>query len=215
MKKNTFFALTAIAFTAYSFSACKKGESGTDHSSAFKNTVWTGEFNYNGSAVQPLSIEFKEGGQLVWHELLNDYTGSWNLNKDQITISFGSTVSFKAGITSDNKLTGIQNSDPNGRILNNGALNTGSDEPLANTTWRAPNVILYFKSGSLLDMTLGPNGTTNYIDLFYTRQGKSIRYSCVSGAYKWFMVFNGSSNMKGANTFSPDPTVYPFVTNKQ
>jgi len=54
----------------------------------------------------------------------------------------------------------VQRTDANGRKLNNAALNANADDLLDNTTWTAPNLLLVFKAGNKIDMTLG--AITNY-----------------------------------------------------
>jgi hypothetical protein len=122
---------------AISFSSCKKDENTTpDYSSAFKNTVWTGELNYSGRATEPFSVSFADGGNLTWSELTGDYPGAWKLEKGQLVISMGGSVSFTADVSGGNQLTNIKSTDLGGRMLNNAA-EPNPDEVLDNTIDRS------------------------------------------------------------------------------
>jgi hypothetical protein len=209
MKKKIFSAWILLLSMAAGFTGCKKSNAEKDYPSLFKNTVWTGNFNYTGAVVQPLSIEFSEGGQVTWHELSGDYTGTWKLNNKTLSLNFSVTSGFTADITEDNKFTNIKSVTGSGWTLVDGALNSASDESLDNTSWTAPNLVLNFKPGNKVDMLLGPSGITTYPDVPYVRQGKSIRFAA-SATYKWFLVKNNSNSCKGANAFTTAPAVYPF-----
>ena len=213
MRTQIIFRSVVIALAAICFSSCKKDNNNSvpDNSSLFKNTVWTGEFNYTGKDVEPISMAFNENGGLTWHEVSGDFTGNWKLENGKLTISLSSAVSFKADISA-NQLTNIENTDANGRKLSNAGLNANADDLLDNTTWTAPNLLLVFKAGNKIDMTLGAG--THYYDLPYTRKDKSIRFNAIT-AYKWFLITNSNISMKGSNTFTGDPAVYPFEMAKQ
>src|SRR5882672_8790871 len=103
MKRQTFMATAIVLLTALSFIGCKKEDTKKDYSSLFKNTIWTGEFMYSGALTQPVSIAFKEGGLLTWYELAGEYSGTWKLETDGITVILASGNGFKAGISNDNK----------------------------------------------------------------------------------------------------------------
>jgi hypothetical protein len=214
MRKQIIFTTISFLLAAMSFGGCKKDNNNKapDPSAAIKNTVWTGEVNYPGKAVEPISITLVDDGTLKLYELSGEYNGSWKLENGQLSISIAGTVSFKANISSDSTLTNIQNSDISGRVLNNATLNRSGDPVLDNTAWTAPNLVIKFKPGLTLDMQLGV--FTNYANLSYVRKGKSIRFVATS-SYKWFLVTNSGSSMKGANSFDTDPTVYPFVATKE
>jgi len=216
-RKAVFFAI-GILVSAMSFSGCKKDNktapATVDHSSAIKNTVWTGESNYTGKATEPISIAFTDFGTLTWYELGGEHDGTWKLDNDKLTLSIDGTISFKGVIAADNSLSNIQSSDIKGRNLINAALNKNDDAILDNTTWTAPNLVLKFKPGQKVDMILGGGSVPLYSNVAYTRKGKSIRFT-PTATYNWFMVANSSTSMKGANSFSPDPTVYPFTATKQ
>ncbi|MDO6430042.1 hypothetical protein Q4E93_05570 [Flavitalea sp. BT771] len=213
MRKKITFTVISILLAAISFSGCKKDNKTGDQSTSVKNTVWTGEINYAGKAVEPISIAFGDG-TLTWYELSGEYNGTWKIENGLLTISIEGAVSFKANISSDNSLTNIKSSDMSGRMLNNATRNGSDDAVLDNTTWTAPNVVFAFKPGSKIDMTLGGGAGVTYADLSYVRKGKSIRFNALP-TYKWFLVTNSSTSMNGANTFAPDPVVYPFVATKQ
>ncbi|HTE30910.1 MAG TPA: hypothetical protein VK666_11095 [Chryseolinea sp.] len=218
MRRKAIFFAIGILVSAMSFSGCKKDNktapATVDHSGAIKNTVWTGESNYTGKAVEPVSIAFNADGSLTFYELSGEHGGIWKLDNEKLTVSIDGTVSFKADIVGDNSLSNIQNSDVNGRNLKNAALNAGDDPILDNTTWTAPNLVLKFKPGQKVDMILGGGAIPLYSNVTYVRKGKSIRFTPIV-TYNWFMITNSSTSMKGANSFSPDPTVYPFTATKQ
>src|SRR5947209_6371860 len=111
MKKQLIFTAISILLAAISFTSCKKenkdkdnGNTTTTDTSLFKNTNWTGEFNYAGKGNEPVSIEFIDGGQLIWRELLADHTGSWTVTNNQLAIGLDGAPSFKGDI-SGNSLT--------------------------------------------------------------------------------------------------------------
>jgi len=214
MKKNILISMAIFLVSVAVFTSCKKDNAKKDYSSLFKGTVWTGNFNYTGSAVQPVSIEFSDGGQLLWHELLDDYAGAWKLDNNALTVTFSATSGFIADISDDNKLTNIRSVTGSKWVMVDGALNTIADESLDLTSWTAPNLVLNFKAGNKVDMLLGPSGVTKYLDVSYTRKGKSVRFAA-SSSYKWFIVNNSKTFYKGANSFTGDPTVYPFDLNKK
>ena len=214
MKKNILISMAIFLVSVAVFTSCKKDNAKKDYSSLFKGTVWTGSFNYTGSAVQPVSIEFSDGGQLLWHELSDDYTGTWKLDNNTLTVTFSATSGFIADISDDNKLMNIRSVAGSRWVMADGALNTIADESLDLTSWTAPNLVLNFKAGNKVDMLLGPSGVTKYLDVSYTRRGKSVRFAA-SSSYKWFIVNTGKTFYKGANSFTGDPVVYPFDLNKK
>ncbi|HTI93896.1 MAG TPA: hypothetical protein VL727_25055, partial [Puia sp.] len=210
MKKHLMYTAITLLLAAFSFSACKKDNNSTpNNDTAFKNTNWTGEFNYAGKGPEPVSIEFVEGGQLVWRELLADHTGSWKVTGNQVTISLDGSPSFKGDI-SGNSLTNIQSSDMNGRSLKSAGLNTEPIPELSGTVWGAANVSLKFKPGGVVDLIFGPpSDLPTYTDLPYLRSGKAIHFTAAPG-YNWFTVITSATTMKGTNHAPGDPTVYGF-----
>ncbi|MHA4807303.1 hypothetical protein ACX0G9_04330 [Flavitalea flava] len=214
MKKHLMYtAITLLA--ALSFTACKKNNTTpANDETLFKNTNWTGEFNYAGKGPEPVSIEFLEGGQLVWRELLADHTGSWKVTGNQVAIGLDGSPSFKGDI-SGNSLTNIQSSDMSGRSLKSAALNTDPIPDLNGTVWGAANVSLKFKPGSVVDLIFGPpSDMPTYTDLPYLRTGRAIHFAPIPG-YNWFTVIASPSTMKGTNHAPNDPTVYGFQVAKQ
>ena len=203
-------------FAALGLSACKKssGDAAVDNT-AFKNTIWTGEFNYTGKTAEPVSIDFSEGGQLLWHELKGNRIGTWKLEGKKLSISLDNAPSFTGDVTSDNKLTNLQTSDGGGRTLKNAALDKAAIPDLANTVWAADNVSLKFKAGGKLDLFFGPPvGFPTYMDLNYTVSGRAIHFDALAD-YNWFAVINGGASLKGTNHAPNDPTVYVFTVVKQ
>lgn len=212
MKKKIFTAIIMLFAIVPLITSCKKNNAQKDYSSLFKNTVWTGNFNYTGSAAQPASIEFSDGGQLTWHELSGDYPGTWKLTNKTLSLNFSSTSGFTADISDDNKFTNIKSISGSKWALVDAGLNTASDELLDNTNWTAPNLTMNFRPGNKLDLVLG--AITVYQNLPYIRKGKSIRFSPIP-TYKWFMVSNSATLYKGANNYTSDPTVYLFDLTKK
>jgi hypothetical protein len=215
MKKHLIYTAITLLLAAFSFSACKKdNKNNSNDGSLFKNTSWTGEFNYAGKGPEPASIEFTEGGQLLWHELLADHTGSWKVTGNQVTISLDGSPSFKGDI-SGNSLTNIQSSDMSGRGLKSAVLNTDPIPELNGTVWGSSSVSLKFKAGAVLDLIFGaPSNLPTYTDVPYLRTGRAIHFA-LSPGYEWFTVITNASTMKGTNHAPGDPTVYGFQVSKQ
>ena len=227
MKKQLIITAISILLAAISFTSCKKENNDNNNNNnnnnnndstadltLFKNTNWTGEFNYAGKGNEPVSIEFIEGGQLVWRELLADHTGSWTVTKNHLAISLDGYPSFKGDI-SGNSLINIQSSDMSGRSLKTAALSTDPIPELSGTVWGATNVSLKFKPGSVVDLIFGPPSTLpTYYDLPYTRNGRAIHFTAAPD-YIWFTVITTASIMKGTNHAPSDPTVYGFLVTKQ
>ena len=215
MKKHLIYTAVTLVFAAFFFSACKKdNENNTNNESLFKNTNWTGEFNYAGKGPEPVSIEFLEGGQLVWRELLADHTGSWKVTGNQVAIGLNGSPSFNGSI-SGNSLTNIQSTDMSGRSLKSAALNTDPIPELNGTVWGAANVSLKFKPGSMVDLIFGPpSNLPTYTNLPYLRTGRAIHFVAIAN-YNWFTVITNASTMRGTNHAPGDPTVYAFQVTKQ
>jgi len=214
MKKLTFMATALILLASPGFMGCKKDSAKADPGSLFKNTVWTGEFN-NGDGAQPVSIEFKDGGAIIWHDLAGESSGAWKVENGGISVSLSNGNGFKAGISNDNKLTDIQSSAGSTAVMMHAELNTSAETTLDETTWTAPNLNLHFTGGNKVDMALGPNGATKYNDIIFVYKAKTIRFAVVNGDYKWFFVRNSSSVFKGINKFLPGATLYPFDLTKK
>ena len=217
MKRQLIFTTIRLLLVVISFSGCKKDNKDNTTNvnvSLLKNTNWTGEFNYAGKGNEPVSIEFIEGGQLIWRELLADHTGSWKVSGNELAIGLDGNPSFKGNI-SGNSLTNIQSSDMSGRSLKSVVLSTDPIPELSGTVWGASNVSLKFKSGSLVDLIFGPPADLpTYPNLPYTRNGRAIHFSAGPN-YAWFSVITNASIMKGTNHAPGDPTVYGFQVTKQ
>jgi hypothetical protein len=215
MKKHFIYTAITLVLVAFSFSACKKdSKKNNNNELLFKNTNWTGEFNYAGKGPEPVSIEFLEGGQLVWRELLADHTGSWKVSGNEVAIGLDGYPSFKGNI-SGSSLTGIQSSDMSGRSLKSAALNTAPIPELNGTVWGSSNVSLKFKPGSLVDLIFGPpSNLPTYTNLPYLRTGRAIHFAALAN-YNWFTVITNASTMQGTNHAPSDPTVYGFQVTKQ
>ena len=221
MKAN-FLVLLAAIIVAFTFVACKKDNSSNlpakDYSVLFKNTVWTGEFHYAALPVQPMSIEFKSGGQFTWYEWSSEYTGTWKVVNNEISISFSSGSGFKATITDDDKLTNIVYASGTGYIVDNTSLNKEAEPVLENTTWSNNQYSISFKAGNLLDLSVPSSGSAgggaSYRDRPYIRRGRSIRFDATA-TYKWFAILNSASAMKTASVLAPSSTLFTFQLNKR
>jgi hypothetical protein len=217
MRKQLIFTAISLLLLVISFSSCKKDNNDNTTNvnvSLFKNTSWTGEFNYAGKGNEPVSIEFIEGGQLVWRELLADHTGNWTVSGNKLAINLDGNPSFKGDI-SGNNLTNIQSSDMSGRSLKSAALSADPIPELSGTVWGASNVSLKFKAGSVVDLIFGPpSDLPTYTNIPYTRNGRAIHFTAAPG-YVWFTVITNASVMKGTNHAPGDPTVYGFQVTKQ
>jgi len=199
---------------SFGFGGCKKDSAPKDLAPLFKNTIWTGEFNYTAGTSQPVSMEFKEGGLLSWYELAGEAAGSWQIDSGRISVTLPNRNGFKAEVSGDNKLTNVSVVPGSSIAAITAALNTSTDLALDETIWTAPNVQLHFKGGNKVDMALGPAGGTVYPDIPYVYKAKTIRYAVVSGDYNWFFVRSSATAFKGVNQFSPDATLYPFNLSK-
>ncbi|MHA4808935.1 hypothetical protein ACX0G9_12555 [Flavitalea flava] len=215
MKQQLMYTSITLLLAAFSFSACKKdNKDNTNNETLFKNTSWTGAFNYAGKGPEPVNIEFIEGGQLVWRELLADHTGSWKVTANKVAISLDGSPSFTGDI-SGNSLTNIHSTDMSGRSLKSAVFNTDPIPALDGTVWGATNVSLKFKPGSVVDLIFGPpSGLPTYTDLPYLRTGRAIHFAPLPG-YNWFTVITSASTMQGTNHAPSDPTVYGFQVTKQ
>lgn len=210
--KQPFLVLAALLI----FFGCKKdsNSSAKDPTPLIKNSVWTGQFNYSGKPLQPVSIAFQEGGTATWYELTGSTTGTWTVTDGLLTVSLASGAGFTTGIAADQTFSNIQNRTVNGFSLTSAALNTLPDQSLDNTSWTGTNVAIQFKPGNKLDMQIGPTGNSKYTDLAYVKEAKTIRFNALP-AYKWFAVSSNVTMMNGANQFSPDPTTYVFQLTRQ
>ncbi len=212
MKKYLVYSVLPMLL-AFSLGACKKDNNNADPS-LFKNTNWTGSFNYAGKGPEPVSIEFSDGGTLIWHELLGEFSGSWTLTGNQLAISIDGFPSFK-GTVSGSSLTGITSTDMGNRAMKSAELNKEDVPSLDGTKWGSDNVSLKFKAGSKLDLIFGPPANSpTYTDVTYVRSGKAVRFS-VALNYDWFTVITSGTVMQGTNHAPNDPTVYGFQVKKQ
>jgi hypothetical protein len=214
MKKQIFYSATIVLLAALSVTGCKKdSKTAKDYSPSFKNRTWTGEFNYANGIVQPFAMDFKENGDLTFNEVLGEFLGTWKLENGLLLVNLGTGLSFKAGITDDNKLTNIESPDASGRVLKNATLAPSADEALENTTWTYPNFTITFKTSTTANLAIGAGNPPPYL-VTYVRKGKTIRFNA-STVWFYFMVPSGTPSMKGANRFTFDPVIYPFVATRQ
>jgi hypothetical protein len=212
MKKYIKISFFLLIITV-SLMSCKKDSDPKDYAAVINNKVWTGEFHYTFKTAQPVSVEFKTGGQLTWNELAGEFSGTWKIDNDKITINFPTSNGVTADITNDNKLTNFQPIGT-GFVMDHLELNSTPDESIDNTQWKTTNLLFTFKAGDKADAALGPTGTTVYANATYTRKAKFIRFSYPQ--YKFFNVFISSTEMNGVNQFTGDPTIYgPYKLTKQ
>jgi hypothetical protein len=210
MKKYVNLTLYILMATGCLLS-CKKDSDKKDPAAVFNNTVWTGEFHYTGKTVQPVSIDFKTGGQLAWNELNGEVSANWKVDNGKLTITFPGSNTVSADITSDDKLTNFQYTG--GLIVDHAELNTTTDESIDNTQWKTLNLLFTFKAGDKADAALGPTGSVVYSNAIYMRKAKSIRFSYPQ--YKFFNVFINSTSMRGINQPTGDPNIYQYTVIKQ
>jgi hypothetical protein len=203
--------LSLLFFAGAVIASCKKDDAGTNWAEKIKNTVWIGEFHYTSRASEPVSIAFKEGGQFTWHELAGEFPGSWKIENDVLTVSFPSGSGFTTTLTSDGQMSAIQNFPVNSYAMDNAALNKDADVSLDNTVWTGTNIVVRFKSGSLLDIELGTI-PVKHSSLAYVRKAKTIRFTSPP-TFKVFLVHNSTLVMKGA--VIDGSTLLTFPLNKQ
>lgn len=212
MKKYLNLTLVVIIATGILLS-CKKERAPKDYAALFNNTVWNGEFHYTSKTVQPVSIEFKQGGQLTWYELAGEFAGSWKVDNGRININFAGANGVTADITDDNKLANFQHTGSSW-VIDHAELNSTPDESIDNTKWVTANLLFTFKAGDKVDTNLGPvPGGILYANATYTRKAKSIRITYPQ--YKFFNVFVNSTTMNGINQPTGDPAIYQYKVTKQ
>lgn len=215
MDKHFICSAAIFIAAAMSVSGCRKGDNEPAVSSEnFKNTIWTGEFSYAGKAAEPVSLDFTEDGQFLWHELKGNFAGSWKLEGKKLSLSLDNGLSF-TGDVAGSSLSNLRSSDAGGRTLKNAVLDKEDIPALANTTWVATGVSLVFKPGNLVDLYFGlPEGFPTYYDMKYTLSGRAVHFNPLPD-YNWFGVLSGKSFLKGTNHAPNDPTVYTFLGVKQ
>jgi len=98
--------------------ACKK-ENAKNYPALVTNKVWTGEFTAKWNGIsQPFSVEFQEGGSLIWREFSGEYKGTWKLTGNQINMLINNTDEIQSDIGDDNAMTQIKN-PAGGRHMDN------------------------------------------------------------------------------------------------
>ena len=175
--------------------------------SSFQNTVWTGEYthltkNDLAQIIEPVSLIFNENGTLVWHELVGEFQGSWNLeaNKLKVTLLSNTDRSFEATVTSDNKLTNINSANKLLRI-NNMQLNIIDESSLANTVWESPELVklpltLKFMKNDKIDIEIMGQLVEVTTDVPHVMKAKSLRL--FTSDLELFFVRSNNSSYKGA-----------------
>jgi hypothetical protein len=198
-----------LLFTTILFNACKKDDN-KDYAALFKNTVWSGEFNYSLQQTQSLSLEFRDNGTVWRWEMSKDYGGTFTITGNQLKVDFGSGRGFEAEVTKDNKLKNIKNLALNEWTLTSAAYNPTPEIPLENTKWKAPGITLEFKANNIVNMS---NATGTTWTLNYTRKPKAI--GMYSSQWNMFAVITSTSNMRGANQVVGQLEVHPFSLTKE
>ena len=215
MKKRTFPVMTIMLVTVFIFSGCKKENTAAqkDYTPLFKNTVWAGEFNYTSSPLQPVSIDFKEGGQFTWYELAGDFPGTWKIENGQVSVNFPSGSGFKAAISGDNKLTNIQNLAANGWTIVNAELDTVAAQVLDNTYWAG----FFNEVGgtpwiSFISPTNLREAGSPY-SIPYTRKSAALWHGYSDGSiyYKHFSVLLPNNIIKGIRTGGAGTITYKLT----
>jgi len=211
MKKQLCKTAGASLLMFLLFGGCKKENNNKAVTTPFfENTVWTGEFTSAKGLKQPVSIEFKDGGRVSWHDIAGEALGSWNVQNNQVDVSIARGGGFKAAVSNDNKLTGIRNLNDSMWVLAGAALDTTAEPSLEWTTWTWPNGVIHFLAEGIADIQIG----ASYYTVYYEHKARSVRFSLHSGSWQWFIINNNTSVLKGVNQFVGD-TIYPLEIVKQ
>ena len=217
MKRQLFFTAISLLIATITLNSCSKSNDtkpAEENPPTVANTIWTGEFNYDGGKTQPMTIAFGESGTLTWTEFKSKYGGSWEIKNGILTIGISGAVSFTANISSSNVLTNIKSSDASGRKLVNAAPAGNDDLALEDTKWIAPDVSFKFKADNKVDVYFGASEMPLYSDVKYTRKDRAINFSLIPH-YDWFLVVSTNTIIKGLNMAPSDPTLYTLSVTKQ
>jgi hypothetical protein len=204
MKKRLPLIIIMIC-TAMIYMGCKKdnGGSASDYAASINDKTWWGMFTYAGDTTEYYSVHFNTDNSLTWNQLLGEYSGTWSLSGNHLTMDFGlNSIAITTDITNDNKLTNIKTN--NTTVVNSGQLLVNPAQPvLDGTVWKGVftdkigstyNMGAEFKSGG--KVTIGLDGLV--AETFsYTRSASGITIRAKSGSDTWFGVIMTDSKIIG------------------
>jgi hypothetical protein len=217
MKK--YFTITMLALIAtVSLFSCKKDTNTTqpkDYSASIKDKIWWGTFTNAGETPQYYSASFRTDNTVLWSQLSGDYSGTWSLANNKLTITFISpAVMVTANISDDNKLTDITTSSAN--KVNSGEMLASPNIALDNSTWngsvtyplQAYPLLLTFLNSSKVQVKFSSNPV---FTADYTRSASSfIKFNWGSSVFAG--VISSGTLIKGSFY---DGTIYTWQTTKQ
>jgi hypothetical protein len=199
MKKYLIAALVLIATIA--LQSCKK-ESTTapkDYTSSISNKNWWGTFNNAGESAQYYSVHFNADHSVLWAQMSGDYSGTWSLNGNRLTINFTlPTVTLTAEISDDNKLTNIITNTPN--KVNNGTLIENPNVFLENSVWNVlrthipTDATYFFKFTFISNNKVFASGISTPFTYSLSPFGASIRINTIT---PYFGVITSGTEMRG------------------
>src|SRR5688572_26733448 len=135
MKKYTVIALGLFMIAGFT-GGCKKDNTSNNESASIKDKTWWGTLTDIGQKREYYSVHFNADKSLLWSQMSGDYTGTWNINGKQLTMTVtGLGVLINAAISDDNKFMGITDNN-NFFELHNGELIANSVTTLDNTLWQ-------------------------------------------------------------------------------
>jgi len=192
--------------------ACKKSNDNNDapgngYAALFKNKLWAGELQYEGSLAEPYSISFDDNDGFTWQEYSGEYSGKYKIDneKKELTISFTSGSEVTAKITGDNKLSAFTTKTTYNWKLLNSELDTATFQVLDNTIWSGtepgstePSSLGFnFHPGSKMDIRVA--GSVLGTDLPYVRKAGALRFTYYHSSDKWdfFSVLMPDNTIKG------------------
>ena len=134
------------------------------------------------------------------------------MEKDIITFKLSDGNGFDAKISADNELSDIQNQPQNILYLTSVRQNTVTGQPIANTKWGMPDLLLEFKGDATVGASLGSPVYVVY-NMNYIKKGPVV--ICESYSFKYFMVMTSDSKMKGVQRVIGDWRLTPFEITKK
>ncbi|MET0634464.1 MAG: hypothetical protein ABWZ25_00470 [Chitinophagaceae bacterium] len=207
---KTFRTILAWLIIITVVQGCKK-DSADNPADQLKNTVWAAQLTYAGGSIRPVSMEFRSGGQLSWNDIMGEQFGSWSVENGTVTVKLGTDIGFSARFSGNNSMAGFEHLSANTWEITFCEKNNSENTSLDNTTWIAPNLVLKFKPGNLVDLQLA--GAVNYTDIPYMTIAKSIHFS--NPLFNWFLIKGNTPSMKGVNKWNSDPKYYLLEVVKQ
>jgi hypothetical protein len=204
MKK--YYSVFIVLFAATVMLSCKKNDPAKekDYAASIKDKTWWGRLTNAGETSQYYCVHFNIDKTLTWSQLSGDYTGSWSLSGNKITLNFPSpAVIVTADITDDNKLANITSSTVN--KINSGEQVVTSNLILDNTVWKGTETTVSGNSVSL-QMNFMPGNqikliqnNINYGAMGYSRSQSNgaIRFRMGAGSFPFFGFNISDTEMRG------------------